>query len=48
VNFWLTAGELVYILKNSESTVLVTSRAKLDTVLAALADTPDITCGLTT
>jgi len=42
INSWLTAGELAYILQNSESRVLVTSHAKLDIALEALTETPNI------
>jgi len=37
VNSYLTPGELAYILVNSESRILVTSRAKLDVALIAIS-----------
>src|SRR5262244_3669724 len=40
VNSYLTPDELAYILQNSESQVLVTSRAKQDVALAAAAQCP--------
>src|SRR5215831_19200290 len=40
VNSYLTPDELAYILQNSESQVLVTSRAKRDVALAAAAQCP--------
>ena len=40
VNSYLTAPELAYILQNSESKVLITSKAKLDVALEAVADCP--------
>jgi long-chain acyl-CoA synthetase len=43
VNSFLTADELAYILENSESTVLITSRARLDVALQALAQCPQVT-----
>ena len=42
VNSYLTADELAYILDNSESQVLITSRAKRDVALAAVADCPNV------
>src|ERR1700710_2334534 len=36
VNSYLTPGELAYIVNNSESRVLITSRAKLDVAREAL------------
>ncbi len=42
VNSFLTAEELAYILNNSESRVLITSVAKRDVALAALASCPKI------
>ena len=46
VNSYLTAEELVYIINNSGSTVLISSRAKREIVLEALPDCPDLTCVL--
>uniref|UniRef100_Q07GV4 AMP-dependent synthetase and ligase n=1 Tax=Rhodopseudomonas palustris (strain BisA53) TaxID=316055 RepID=Q07GV4_RHOP5 len=43
VNSYLTAGELTYILSNSESKVLITSQAKLDIAREALKDCPNVT-----
>ena len=40
VNSYLTAEEVAYIVDNSESRVLITSRAKRDVALAAAADCP--------
>ena len=40
INSYLTAPELAYILQNSESRVLITSKAKLDIALEAVADCP--------
>ena len=42
VNSFLTADELAYILNNSESKVLITSRAKRDVALAALKQCPAV------
>ena len=42
VNSFLTADELAYILNNSASKVLITSQAKRDVALAALAHCPGI------
>src|SRR6201989_96734 len=42
VNSYLTAGELAYILKNSQSRILVTSVAKLDVAREAIKECPDI------
>jgi long-chain acyl-CoA synthetase len=42
VNSYLTAGELAYIVNNSESKVLITSEARRETALAALADCPNV------
>ena len=42
VNSFLTADELAYILNNSESKVLITSRAKRDVALAALKQCPSV------
>ncbi|MGH1358188.1 MAG: AMP-binding protein [Burkholderiaceae bacterium] len=43
VNSWLTADELAYIVNNSESKVLITSRAKLEVAAQALKQCPQIT-----
>jgi long-chain acyl-CoA synthetase len=40
VNSYLTPGELAYIVNNSESRVLITSRAKLDIAREAIKDCP--------
>ena len=40
VNSYLTASELAYIVTNSESRILITSRAKLDVVREALSQCP--------
>jgi len=42
INSFLTAEELAYIVNNSQSTVLITSRAKRDVALAALALCPKV------
>src|SRR6478609_2367034 len=42
VNSYLTAGELAYILTNSQSRILVTSRAKLDVAREALKECPKV------
>ena len=42
VNSFLTAGELAYIVNNSESQVLLTSKAKLDIAREAIKDCPRI------
>ena len=42
VNSYLTAPELVYILTNSESRILITSQAKLDIAREALAQCPKV------
>jgi long-chain acyl-CoA synthetase len=42
VNSYLTADELAYILNNSESRVLITSRAKHDVALQALKQCPNV------
>ncbi|HEX9168694.1 MAG TPA: AMP-binding protein [Roseiarcus sp.] len=42
VNSFLTASELAYIVNNSLSKVLITSQAKRDVALAALADCPRV------
>jgi len=43
VNSYLTAAELVYILTNSESKALITSKAKLDVAREALKECPNVT-----
>ena len=43
VNSYLTAEELAYILQNSESQLLVTSRSRLDVARAAIAQCPRVT-----
>src|SRR5207249_6707562 len=40
VNSYLTAGELAYILTNSQSRILITSKAKLDVAREALKECP--------
>src|ERR1700709_665724 len=42
VNSYLTAGELAYILDNSESRVLIPSTAKLDITREALRECPKV------
>ena len=42
INSFLTASELVYILTNSQSKVLLTSKAKLGLAREALASCPDV------
>jgi len=42
INCFLTAPELAYILDNSESRLLITSRAKLSVALAAMREAPRI------
>ncbi len=42
VNSFLTAGELAYILNNSQSKALIASQAKREIALAALRDCPDV------
>ncbi len=42
INSYLTAEEVAYIVNNSTSKVLITSRAKRDIALAAIADCPDV------
>ena len=43
INSYLTADELAYILQNSESRLLVTSAAKLEVALKAIAQCPAVT-----
>src|SRR3954469_3299202 len=42
VNSYLTAAELAYILTNSQSRILVTSKAKLDVAREALKECPKV------
>src|SRR5437762_9637994 len=42
VNSYLTASELAYILTNSQSRILITSRAKLDIAREAITQCPTI------
>jgi len=42
VNSYLTAGELAYILTNSQSRILITSREKLDIAREALKECPKV------
>jgi long-chain acyl-CoA synthetase len=42
VNSYLTAGELAYILTNSQSRILITSRAKLDVARETLKECPKV------
>src|SRR5215510_15355972 len=42
VNSYLTPGELAYILVNSESRILITSKAKLDVAREAIQTCPKI------
>lgn len=42
VNSYLTAEEVAYIIQNSESKVLITSRAKRDVAIAAAAQCPNL------
>src|ERR1700761_478928 len=42
VNSFLTAGELAYILTNSQSRILITSKAKLDIAREAIKECPGI------
>ncbi|HKY89644.1 MAG TPA: AMP-binding protein [Nevskiaceae bacterium] len=46
VNSFMTAEELAYVLQNSESQLLITSVAKRDIAIAALALCPKVTCCL--
>ena len=46
VNSFLTAGELAYIVNNSQSRVLIASEATRDVAMAALAECPDVALGL--
>ena len=42
VNSYLTAGELAYLLTNSQSRILITSKAKLDVAREALKECPNV------
>src|SRR5258706_11127088 len=42
VNSYLTASELAYILTNSQSRILITSKAKLDVAREALKECPKV------
>ena len=42
VNSFLTAGEVAYIVNNSLSKVLITSQAKRETAVGAMAECPDV------
>jgi long-chain acyl-CoA synthetase len=42
VNSYLTAGELAYVVNNSQSRILITSRAKLDVAREALKECPKV------
>jgi long-chain acyl-CoA synthetase len=42
VNCYLTPGELAYILTNSESRILITSKAKLDVAREAIKECPKV------
>src|ERR1700758_344243 len=42
VNSYLTAGELAYILTNSQSRILITSKAKTDVAREAIKESPQI------
>ncbi len=42
VNSYLTAGELAYILTNSQSRILITSRAKLDVARETIKECPKV------
>src|SRR5882672_1034745 len=42
VNSYLTAGELTYILTNSQSRILITSKAKLEVAREALKQCPNV------
>ena len=42
INSYLTADEVAYIIQNSESQILITSRAKQETALAAAAQCPQL------
>jgi long-chain acyl-CoA synthetase len=42
VNSFLTAGEIAYVVNNSLSKVLITSQARRETALAAMAECPHV------
>ena len=42
VNSYLTSGELAYILTNSQSRILITSRARLDVAREAITQCPKV------
>jgi long-chain acyl-CoA synthetase len=46
VNSYLTPDELAYIVSNSESKALITSRAKREVAMAAIRQCPKVTLGL--
>jgi len=46
INSYLTPDELAYIVNNSESKALITSRAKRDVAVAAIRQCPKVTLGL--
>ena len=46
INSYLTAEEVAYVVNNSESQVLITSRARRDVALEALASCPKVTLAL--
>ncbi len=46
INSYLTADELAYIIQNSQSKVLVVSKAKRDIAAAALEQCPNVTLGI--
>ena len=48
INSYLTGDELAYIVNNSESKVLITSKSKIDVVVDALASCPNIQMVLVT
>ena len=48
INSYLTGDELAYIVNNSESKVLITSKAKIDVVADALSSCPNIEVVLVT
>ena len=46
INSYLTAEEVAYILRNSESKLLITSSARVDVARAALELAPEVRCCL--
>lgn len=46
INSYLTADELAYIIQNSQSKVLIVSKAKRDIAAAALEQCPNVTLGI--